>query len=89
MPKSDYEHDRFLYVCALCGWWGHDPLRIEFPPKEDIASQRQRPARKRQSSTEEIKMTKQRSGAGRMPDNVWRLDRSIVHLSWDRKRTQL
>jgi len=37
VPMSDYEHDRFLYVCVHCGWWGHDPLRMEFPATDEIA----------------------------------------------------
>jgi hypothetical protein len=38
VPILDYEKDRFLYVCVHCGWWGHDPLRMDFPPTDEIAS---------------------------------------------------
>ena len=30
VPMQDYENDRFIYACTFCGWWGLDPLRIEF-----------------------------------------------------------
>ena len=32
VPTQDYEKDRFIYVCIVCGWWGVDPLRIDSPP---------------------------------------------------------
>ena len=41
VPISDHEHNQFLYRCVHCGWWGHGPLRIEFPPKDEVASQAQ------------------------------------------------
>jgi hypothetical protein len=38
VPISDYANDRFIYVCVYCGWWGLDPLRMDCPPIDEMAS---------------------------------------------------
>jgi hypothetical protein len=38
IPISDYENDRFIHVCVYCGWWGLDPLRMDYPPTDEISS---------------------------------------------------
>jgi hypothetical protein len=38
VPISDYEKDRFVYVCVYCGWWGLDPLRMDSPPTDETSS---------------------------------------------------
>jgi hypothetical protein len=46
VPITDYEKDRFIYVCVFCRRWGLDPLRVDFPPNDEITS---KIARKRAS----------------------------------------
>jgi hypothetical protein len=38
VPNTDYENDRFIYVCAFCHRWGLSPLRVDFPPTDEITS---------------------------------------------------
>lgn len=47
VPTSNFEQDRFLYVCVHCGWWGYDPLQIQFSPKDEVQRASGSRARKR------------------------------------------
>jgi hypothetical protein len=38
VPLSEYENDRFIYVCVFCHRWGFGPLRVDFPPTDEITS---------------------------------------------------
>jgi hypothetical protein len=38
VPVSDDENDRFIYVCGHCGWWGSNPLRVDFRPNFEITT---------------------------------------------------
>ncbi len=40
IPLPDYEKDRVIYSCVYCGWWGLNPLRMEFPPTDEVAKAR-------------------------------------------------
>jgi hypothetical protein len=38
VPVSDCENDQIIYVCDACGWWGFDPLRVDFRPNDEITT---------------------------------------------------
>jgi hypothetical protein len=38
VPITDYENDRFIYACVFCHRWGLVPLRVDFPPTDEITS---------------------------------------------------